>query len=252
MIYQSYAAVYDGSGQVRFALLIASYLNELLQRHPVAGRRALDLACGTGTLALILASEGWDVLGLDISAPMLAQARAKAANAELAGRVAFAQADMRNLAGAAPPAAFDLVTCTYDSLNYLLTEEDLGACFASAAAALCPGGLFVGDMNTRHFLEFDWGDCEVQEQHGYVQVTQSHFDPERALATMVLTGFVGDDAAGYLRFDEVHIERGYPPETVAALLECAGLVCEAAYDCFTFDPPAATSQRIAWVARKPG
>src|SRR5689334_21494456 len=78
MIYHDYAPFYDGSGQLRFAVLSGQYLNELLARHPVAGRRALDLACGTGTLALLLADAGWDVIGLDSSAAMLAQARAKA------------------------------------------------------------------------------------------------------------------------------------------------------------------------------
>ena len=102
---------------------------------------------------------------------------------------------MRRLAEnpAVPPASFDLATCTYDSLNYLLTHDDLLACFQGIAHALAPGGLFVGDMNTRHFLEFDWGTCEVQEHSSYVQVGQSHFDPADCTSTLVLTGFIGDD-----------------------------------------------------------
>jgi hypothetical protein len=67
---------------------------------------------------------------------------------------------------------------------------------------------------------------------------------------MVLTGFVGDDEQGYHRFDEIHIERAYPAETITRLLEEANLHVEAAYDCFTFQPFYERSQRIAWVARK--
>src|SRR5215208_5518047 len=85
-IYQHYAPFYDGSGQIRFAALMGQYLREVLTRHPVADRRALDLACGTGTLALILADDGWEVVGLDSSAPMLAIARARAADVP-SGRV---------------------------------------------------------------------------------------------------------------------------------------------------------------------
>ena len=51
-IYDAYAPLYDGSGQIRFALLMAQYLHELLEKHPVAGRRMLDAACGTGCLWL--------------------------------------------------------------------------------------------------------------------------------------------------------------------------------------------------------
>jgi SAM-dependent methyltransferase len=268
-IYQHYAPFYDGSGQIRFAALMGQYLREVLIRHPVADQRALDLACGTGTLALILADDGWEVVGLDSSAPMLTIARARAAGVAV-DWVTFIEGDMRELRieneecrmtnSDVDPAGsqfsilnsqFDLVTCTYDSLNYLLTEEDLARCFAGAASMLRPGGLFFADMNTRHFLEHDWPAVDVLERSNFVQIAQSYFEPATACSTMVLTGFTGDDARGYRRFEETHIERAYTPEVVATLLARAGLCVEAAYDCFTFQPMHDRSQRIAWVARKP-
>lgn len=249
-IYHAYAPFYDGSGQLRFALLMAHYLGELLQQHPIAGRRALDVACGTGTLAIQLADQGFDVVGLDASAAMLAIAEGKAAMVDTPGSMRFVQGDMRAFA---PPEGgrFDLVTCTYDSLNYLLSEDDLAACFAHVANSMSHGGLFVADMNTRHFLEHDWEPTIVIDSVEFVQVAQSHFDPASACSAMVLTGFVGDNEQGYVRFEETHVERAYPPEVVAALLEQAGLHVEAAYDCFTLQPHYPTSQRIAWLARKP-
>lgn len=250
-IYNQYAPFYDGSGQLHFTLLMGQYLGELLERHPAPGRRALDLACGTGTLALLLADQGWEVVGLDASLAMLEQARAKAIALDTPGRVSFLVGDMRMPVGLRP-GSFDLVTCTYDSLNYLLTEADLAACLAGAARALRPGGLFIADMNTRHFLQYDWGICAVEEYLGFVQITQSTFDPATGCSVMVLTGFSGDDQRGYTRFDETHIERAYPEEQVAALLEASGLRVEATYDCFTFQPVYAQSQRIAWVARRTG
>ncbi|WP_298816622.1 class I SAM-dependent methyltransferase [Chloroflexus sp.] len=249
MTYNRYAAVYDGSGQIRFALLTGIYLEEILQRHPVDGRRALDLACGTGTLLAILAERGWEVTGLDASAAMLAQAAAKLAQAST--RVELYQGDMRDVATLLPANTFDLVTCTYDSLNYLIGGNDLATCLRGIAQVLAPGGLFVGDMNTRHFLAVDWGHCLLSEQPGYVQVEQTHFDPVSDTSTMWLTGFIGNDHDGYERFDEIHIERAYPTEQVAMLINTAGLTIEGCYDGFTFQPPVATTQRIFWVARKP-
>lgn len=244
-IYDQYAPVYDGSGQIRFALLVSAYLREILARHPVSGRRALDLACGTGTLALLLTEAGWEVTGLDASANMLAVAQAK-----LGDTARLLRGDMREIAPIISPGEYNLVTCTYDSLNYMLTPADLGACFRSAAHALAPGGLFVGDMNTRHFLEHEWPPCEVREQEGYVQIERSRFEPSDATAAMLLTGFIGDDQQGYERFDELHIERAYPIAEVNALIAAAGLTIEARYDGFTFHPPEPRSQRIFWVARK--
>ncbi len=249
MNYDRYATVYDGSGQIRFALLTAFYLEELLQRHPVSGRRALDIACGTGTLLSILAERGWLVWGIDASAAMLAQAATKLAHAP--GPVELRQGDLRELAALTPAAAFDLVTCTYDSLNYLLGAQDVAACLRGVARALAPGGLFVADMNTYHFLAVDWGACAYHEQPGYVQIERSHFEPASAVSTMWLTGFIGTDETGYERFDEIHIERAYPTDLIASLLAQAGLMVEGCYDGFTFQSPGATSQRICWVARKP-
>ena len=262
-IYHAYAPFYDGSGQIRFAVLFAHYLlGDVLPRHPVAGRRALDLACGTGTLALILADAGWLVVGVDRSPAMLAIAHSRAQAVDAAIRPQFIEADIRWLwqktARAEPGepvealrrGSFDLVTCAYDSLNYMLTEEDLAACFSTAAEALAPHGLFLADMNTRHFLEHDWGEAEIIERPGFIQVNRSRFDPETACSTMRLIGFVGDDGSGYERFEEIHIERAYPPETVTALINAAGLTVEAVYDCFTTQPVGERTQRIAWVARK--
>lgn len=256
-IYQAYAPFYDGSGQIRFALLMGQYLSELLQRHPVTGRRALDLACGTGTLACILADDGWQVVGLDGADPMLQIARARAEELP-PGQALFVLGDIRrsifeqmDAHRHEPLPPFDLVTCTYDSLNYLLTLEDLACCFAAAAAALAPGGLLIADMNTRYFLEHDWPAAEALERPGFIQVSQSYFDPATDCSTMVLTGFVGNDISGYERFDEIHIERAYAPALVAKLLADAGLRVEASYDCFTFQPVHERTQRIAWLARKP-
>jgi ubiquinone/menaquinone biosynthesis C-methylase UbiE len=250
-MYDRYASVYDGSGQVRYSLLIAPYLAEVLEQHPAPDGRILDLACGTGTLALMLANEGHEVLGLDLSAAMLAQARAKAVHIELTGQVEFVQGDMRYLAALLPPEQFGLVTSVYDSLNYLLNEDDLLACFQGIAHVLQAGGLFFGDMNTAYFLEHEWVPTEILEQTGYVQICRSTFDPLRCQMTMMLTGFVGNDQRGYERFDEVHAERAYSVATVKTLLLRAGLDLEAVYECFTFDEPGARTHRTVWVARKP-
>jgi ubiquinone/menaquinone biosynthesis C-methylase UbiE len=248
-IYEAYAPFYDGTGQVRFALLMALYLDDLLQRHPAPGLCTLDLACGTGTLAIELAARGREPVGLDQSAQMLAIAQERAVAAGMALR--FVQGDMRAFEpGDLGLPAIDLVTCIYDSLNYLVDDADLRRCFACVARVLRPGGLFVFDMNTQHFLEHEWGACEVIERMGFVQINQTCFDPQSRRSTMQLTGFAGDDEQGYQRFDEIHVERAYDPEAVVHYLDEAGLAMEAVYDCFTFQPQHARSQRSAWVVRR--
>jgi ubiquinone/menaquinone biosynthesis C-methylase UbiE len=243
-IYHSYAALYDRSGQIRFSVLMQIYLPEVLARHPAPGKRLLDLACGTGTLALMQAEAGWEVIGLDASSAMLAEARRKQAAAGVV--VTFVAGDMRDFVLDRP---VDLVTCFYDSLNYLLTEDDLSACLAGVYRALAPGGLFCFDLATEFFLRHYWQGVETVQVGEYRQEMDSSFDEETGHSTLVLTG--KPEGEEEQAFREVHVERAYPSETVDRLLRGAGFVPEALYDCFTQQPPNEWSLRHFWVARRP-
>jgi SAM-dependent methyltransferase len=247
MQYDQYAAIYDRSGQLTFSVLMDSYLRDLLRVHPVAGRTALDLACGTGTLALMLVERGWRVVGIDQSAAMLAEAERKTAALPASVDVRFMQGDMREIVLDEP---VDLVTCCYDTINYLTLESDLLRCFQAVAHALVPGGLFCFDLATDYFLEHHWQGVELEEFAGGVQVMQSHYDHATGNSTLVLTGFAEVAPGRYRRFREVHVERGYPETTVRAHLVAAGLLVEAAYDCFTLQSPNDRSLRVMYIARR--
>jgi SAM-dependent methyltransferase len=250
--YGAYAAVYDVQGQSRWSERMVAFLDDLLPRYdavPVRSRRVLDLACGTGTAALRLAAQGYAVTGIDGSANMLDVARQKAADEHAA--VTFVQQDMRAFT---VPEPVDLLTCFYDSLNYLTDPADLVRSFTCMRGALAPDGLAVFDMNTRAGLAADWnGNCWVQEIGDTYFIQQAEWDGETAIATMTLTCFarLGRD---YRRFEEVHTERGYTLDEISAALESAGLTLLDAFACLprigpTFEPPGETTGRIVLVAR---
>lgn len=245
-IYGEYAKVYDSSGQVAFSLKMIPYLRELLQRHPIAGRSVLDLACGTGTVAMAFAQQGWEVYGIDGSSAMLDQARRKAQENPV--QPAVSQQDMRAFV---LPHAVDLVTCLYDSLNYMLTADDLGQVFRRVGHALRPGGLFMADMNTVEMLEHIWdNNTFFVESHDLAIVMQSHYEPATCLSAVQVTGFARRPDGFYERFDEAHVEAAYDSSTVRCALQTAGFQIEAAYECFGFDPAQEQSHRVMWVARR--
>jgi demethylmenaquinone methyltransferase/2-methoxy-6-polyprenyl-1,4-benzoquinol methylase len=99
----------------------------------VAGERVLDLATGTGDLALAAADGGADVIGLDLAPRMIRLARAKPG----AGRVRFLVGDMTALP--LPPASTDVVTTGYGLRNV----PDLDRAIAEIARVLRPGGRFL-------------------------------------------------------------------------------------------------------------
>ncbi|NLD45018.1 MAG: class I SAM-dependent methyltransferase [Chloroflexi bacterium] len=245
--YQEYAKVYDRSGQLAFSLKMIRYLNTLLERYPLEGRRLLELACGTGTVAAAMASAGWQVYGVDGSAAMLEEARAKAAAAGVS--VAFSQQDMRSFR---LDERVHLATCLYDSMNYMLSSEELLAVFRRVYAALEPGGLFFFDMNTAYALEVLWDDeVHYSDEPDITVIFRSRYDQRRQRITVVATVF---DRQGelYRKIQEEHTEQAYPLEQVATLLTDVGFHVEAYYDCFSLLPADDETFRIMWVARKGG
>ena len=246
-IYDHYAQVYDDSGQIAFSIKMIPYLSDLLERHPAPERSMLDLACGTGTVALSFAHQGWEVYGVDGSCGMLEQTRQKAKQA--GQTLALSQQDMRHFV---LPQRVALVTCLYDSLNYILTLADLKQVFRRVAAALMPGGVFVGDMNTRITLEQVWGNNTFfVENQEMVVIMRSSYEPRTRFSTVDILGFVRQEDGLYTRFDEHHAEIAHEDSEVHGALAEAGLHVEAAYKCFHLDPVDAETRRIMWVARKP-
>lgn len=244
-IYERYAEIYDRSGQIGFSLRTIPYLQQILERRGFEGRTMLDLACGTGTIALAFAQQGWRVYGVDASPAMLAQARAKAA--EAGASLLLSQQDMRSFV---LPEPVDLVTCLFDSLNYLVAVEDLQMTFARVAAHLRPGGLFICDMNTI------WALREIWDHNTYFQdgddlsiVMQSEYSDEAHIVAVKVVAFVRRDGL-YERIEETHVERGYPERSVSAAMERAGLTVLERYEAFAFNPPNSRSPRIMWLATR--
>ena len=101
----------------------------------------LDLACGTGRLTVPLAARGHDIVGLDASLAMLAQARRK--SAALALEVPLFQGDMRRFD---LPRRFSLVIITCNSLAHLAERGDLLACLSCVVRHLRPGGTVAFDV----------------------------------------------------------------------------------------------------------
>jgi len=244
-IYQRYASVYDQSGQRSFSLRMVPYLETVLARHGASGNRLIDVACGTGTLACAMAAKGWDVVGVDGSAAMLAHARAKAEEQGISVR--WIQQDMRHL-DLDSRASF--VTCLYDSLNYMLTGDDLLHAFRSAYRCLDPDGWYLFDMNTAYCFESLWdGDAYVHDSSDLTVLISGAYDERKQRVHARVTWFERQDDL-WAKGSEEHVEQAYPPEQVATHLQDVGFMIEGCYDCFTLREPDEESVRIFWVAHR--
>ncbi|MFL5305052.1 MAG: class I SAM-dependent DNA methyltransferase [Polyangia bacterium] len=181
--YAALALVYD-DWQARYGSFSAAVLARLLpaldaEVPPVAS--FFEAGCGTGTLLLELAARrpGWRLAGADVSAAMLACARAKPG----AGRIGW---HASALGAPIPTAPFDAAGCFFNTLNHLGSVSELRAAFAAFAAALRPSGLLLFDVNNRTGYERWWHQRNVYEGPGWQMQSEARFDGSRNEAQALL------------------------------------------------------------------
>ena len=144
---QTYAGAYDALYRSKDYEGETDLVERVLVREDKSGPRAiLDLGCGTGNHALPLARRGHVIVGVERSAAMLAQARAKAMGAELPGATTppvFLEGDVRT---ADAGRRFDAALMMFAVLGYMHDDEDVLAALANVRRHLDPGGVFVFDV----------------------------------------------------------------------------------------------------------
>lgn len=120
------------------------FVDRLIRAHVPGAHRVLELGCGTGIHAILLAEQGYDVAGIDISEDMLSVAAQRVAGLPqvTASRVRFNRGDVRDFQ---VEGRFDVVLSLFHVLSYQLTNDDLRAVFARVKAHLAPGGAFIFD-----------------------------------------------------------------------------------------------------------
>jgi SAM-dependent methyltransferase len=248
--YEVLATLYDVAGWGAFSERMAERVLPLAVKHGLGEIcHIVDVACGTGIAATRFARAGYRVTGVDRSPQMLAQARKRVAEAGLQG-ITLVEADMRDFALDEPA---DLVTCIYDSLNYLLEVADLAAAFRCAAVALRGGGLYIFDMNTIFGLAERWGSRDyIQCDTGdWFIAGRTRWNHESSTNTVILYGFIRQGQL-WERFTETHAKRGYSVAKIRTLLERAGLAVLAIYDADAEGAvePGPETARVRVVARK--
>jgi len=219
-IYDQFASAYQRGPYIRFSQnLVDAILPDYLEEMGIKPSSLLDVACGEGTFAVGMAKSGYKVTGIDQSQRMIALAKDRAR--EEAVDVKFLVEDMRSIPF---KEEFDLVTCFFDSLNYLLTVRDLHQAFKGAYRSLRSGGFYIFDMNTIYGLAVDWMREETyiqNEAKDFIEIHRQSYDYENQIAIMDITIFVQKGEI-WERIDETHQERGYPIADIQFLLNETG------------------------------
>jgi len=228
---RDFAAVYDAMWGF-WGPRMWPFLSRQVARRCRRARTWLDLCCGAGSLLKLACEHGFEAVGLDRSPHQLRHARRNAPQARLV------RGDIRSFA---LPRKFDVITCLFDSLNYVTKRGEVARVFAGVRRHLADRGLFAFDVNTLEGHLRTWRGAWIRRGKGCTILGESSCDERTHLACLRLTGFVRQGRL-YRGFQEEHIQRGYTREEMDALLERAGFG-------FTRYNGNALNRRVAHAAR---
>ena len=242
--YHALAGSYDRlTNDVDYAATVEFYM-QILDREGLKPRTAVDLACGTGSVTLLLARKGMQVIGVDLSEDMLTVASQKAQ--DLANAPMFICQSLQNLQLAR---GVDLAVCALDSLDYITDPVDCAAAIKRIYKALNPGGCFIFDVNTPEKLRAMDGQVFLDEDRDVYCVWRGEFDEASNICAYGMDLFQRQGKYWTRAFEE-HREYAYSQAQLTGYLRDAGFTHIQVYADRLFEAPRAGEQRIYFKARK--
>ncbi len=207
-------------------------------RHRIAFRSAADVGCGTGGFLRYLAGRADPLYGVDLSAEMLQQAARKTRGS----RTRLLRQDLRRLS---LPTPVDLITCNFDTLNYLHRTSELGRAFQRMRANLNEGGHLLFDL----IVGVGQADARRQESQvvrlpGVTSLWRIRADPTRGVSLVEMRTRLRDPDGRFRHGRERHLQRWYPQDLVGRLLQRAGFHVLSVHD---MDRSQAAAEDSFWV-----
>ena len=242
--FEALAASYDRlTNDVNYEATVAFY-REILAAEGLHPRTAVDLACGTGSVSVLLAEQGLRVTGVDLSEEMLTVAQQKADGLKNPPRFVCQSLQQLTL-----PRGVDLAVCALDSLDYITDPDDCAEAIRRVYRALNPGGIFIFDVNTPEKLRAMDGQVFLDEDDDVYCVWRGEFDEKTNICSYGMDLFQRQGRLWH-RFFEEHREYAYSAVQLTGYLREAGYTDIRVYGDRRMEPPQPGEQRIYMKARK--
>ncbi len=243
--YDALSRMYDAlTGNVDYARR-AAYIDRLFKQNNIQGI-VLDAGCGTGTLALLLAKLGYDMIGADISPSMLNEAYAKSANAGIDIRWLCQDLTQLDLYG-----TVNGVVCMQDTVNHIEGADKLEQVFGRFSLFTEPGGLLVFDCNTlyKHSTVLADNAFVFETATGFC-VWRNEYQSTRERVQITVDLFERQPNGQYTRGTDSFCEYTYTEEQLTAMLGRQGYTIIHRCDGESYGDITPETQRIFICARK--
>ncbi len=226
----------------------ADYLDEIILMHQPTARNILELACGTGTIALSLEElDCYKITATDGSPDMIRIARKKAAKVN--SEIKFLTMNFLDLSF---EETFDVVYMVFDSLNYLHSEDKIIKLHNEVKNVLSPEGIFIYDFttprNSRKAIRFLNNESKkIDGKYRYHR--ESSFDAKNRIHTNRFQIEKLDQNEGLIvdKFEEQHQQKIYTLKEIRSVINKTDFRILEAYDGFALKPAHRKSLRITMV-----
>ena len=202
------------------------FISNILNAVGLSGRSLLEIGCGTGRHAMLLAEAGYNVSAFDLSLEMLAQAQRRRQRAEpgIRDRVRFYQDDVRTLR---PDGVVDAAISLFHVIGFLTSEAELMAGLENVRRCLTPGGPFVFDFWYAPAILRDGPvprERTIEDDEWYVcRTSRPEWDAEKDVMKVRFEIVATHKQTSQVRtLEEVHRVRYFHPDTLRTYLARAG------------------------------
>jgi len=220
----------------------AQYIDTVVKKLDIKPEKVLDIGCGTGNFIREMSLLGYQIAGCDPSREMLKIARTNNPG------VSFTKDELPQLSHMSD-SAFQLVTCMYDTMNYLTSLDIFAEALNRIYRLLHPGGYFIFDIVSEKFCQmyFHHADEEEVVNDLYAYSRKSFFKKATSQQYNHFTIYTPEGI-----FEEQHIQKIYPFVRIKNLINVKSpFYLETAYEDFSFYEAGKNSDRIHFILKRP-
>ena len=248
--YSALANIYDEVMKDVSYAAWTEYIDRIIHEHHPDPADLLELACGTGTMAVEMSHlDDYNIVATDRSPQMIGMAQKKAK--KYGSGVEFEVMDFLDFQLGR---TFDVIYMVFDSINYVHSESEIQTLQRNAFDHLNPGGLFIFDFTTprNSHKAIQYLDKMSGESGPWRYRRSSRYEPDECIHinefTIIKTGSEPDETDQ--RYVEKHRQKIYTLDEMLTMVAPSPFSLIAAYDGFTLNPAGQKSLRITMVLQR--